>query len=243
MTGDGVSGWTDVDPLPPEVEALRTQALEALDDDLDTVRMIAALDEPGRPAVPGRVRSAGRPGTVGARPAAHVGAMTDEPPVPLSVQLGEVVPPEDPEDWRKPLTWIMAVGMLAAPLWAAVWFVLAPPSDPYAVPAGVMALAVMVASGAVLVGASQRGALRALLGTLGAGLFAALGVVVVGSALASSTALGTAVVAAASGMIGVFPAAAIGGALSDARQGRRLASPIVAGGLTALIAVEVLLSL
>ena len=169
--------------------------------------------------------------------------MTDEPPVPLSVQLGEVVPPEDPEDWRKPLTWIVAVGMLAAPLWAAVWFVLAPPSDPYAVPTGVMALAVMVASGAVVVGASQRGALRALLGTLGAGLFAALGVVVVGSALASSTALGTAVVAAASGMIGVFPAAAIGGALSDARQGRRLASPIVAGGLTALIAVEVLLSL
>ena len=45
VTGDGVTGWTDADSLPPEVEALRTQALEALDDDLDTVRMIAALDE------------------------------------------------------------------------------------------------------------------------------------------------------------------------------------------------------
>lgn len=169
--------------------------------------------------------------------------MTDDPQVPLSVQLGEVVPPEDPEDWRKPLTWIVAVGMLAAPLWAATWFALAPPSDPYAVKAGIAALAMLVASGAVLVGASQRGGLRALLGTLGAGLFAALGVIVAGSALASSTALGTAVVAAVSGMIGVLPAAAIGGALSEAGRGRRLASPIVAGSLTALIAVEVLLRL
>jgi L-cysteine:1D-myo-inositol 2-amino-2-deoxy-alpha-D-glucopyranoside ligase len=42
---DGVSEWTDPAALPPEVEALRTSALEALDDDLDTVRMIAALDE------------------------------------------------------------------------------------------------------------------------------------------------------------------------------------------------------
>ena len=42
---DGVSGWTDADALPPEVEALRTRALEALDEDLDTVRMIAALDQ------------------------------------------------------------------------------------------------------------------------------------------------------------------------------------------------------
>jgi len=169
--------------------------------------------------------------------------VTDAPLVPPSVQLGEVVPPEDPEDWRKPLTWVVAAGMLAAPLWAAVWFALAPPTNPYAVPAGVMALAMVVASGAVVVGASQRGALRALLGTLGAGLFAALGVIVVGSAVASSTALGTAVVAAACGMIGVFPAAAIGGALSDTGRGRRLASPIVAGALTALIAVQVLLSL
>jgi cysteinyl-tRNA synthetase len=42
---DGVSEWTDPAALPPEVEALRTSAREALDDDLDTVRMIAALDE------------------------------------------------------------------------------------------------------------------------------------------------------------------------------------------------------
>jgi hypothetical protein len=169
--------------------------------------------------------------------------VTNETPVPLSVQLGEVVPPEDPEDWRQPLTWIVAVGMLAAPLWAAVWFVLAPPTNPYAAPVGVTALAMVVASSAVVVGASQRGALRALLGTVGAGLFAGLGVIVAGSAIASSAALGTAVVAATGGMIGVLPAAAIGAALSNARRGRRLASPIVAGALTALIAVEVLLSL
>ena len=45
MTADGASGWTDADPLPPPVDALRERALGALDDDLDTVRMIAVLDE------------------------------------------------------------------------------------------------------------------------------------------------------------------------------------------------------
>ena len=117
--------------------------------------------------------------------------MTDEPNVPLSVQLGEVVPPEDPEDWRKPLTWVVAVGMLAAPLWAAVWFVLAPPVRPVrGHDAGTALLAVAVAAGAAVVGASQRGALRALLGTLGAGLFAALGVIVVASVIGGGTGTG-----------------------------------------------------
>ena len=40
--------------------------------------------------------------------------MTDEDLVPVSVRLGEVVPPEDPEDWTRPLTWVAALGMLAA---------------------------------------------------------------------------------------------------------------------------------
>ena len=35
--------------------------------------------------------------------------------VPVSVRLGNVVPPEDPEDWTQPLTWVAAAGMLAAP--------------------------------------------------------------------------------------------------------------------------------
>ncbi len=169
--------------------------------------------------------------------------MTDEPNVPLSVQLGEVVPPEDPEDWRKPLTWVVAVGMLAAPLWAAVWFVSAPPVDPYAARPGTALLAVAVAAGAAVVGASQRGALRALLGTLGAGLFAALGVIVVASVIGGGTGMGTAVVAATGGMIGALPAAALGAALSSAGRARRFLSPAIAGGLTAVAAVQVLLSL
>ncbi|HEX6129281.1 MAG TPA: hypothetical protein VF071_09700, partial [Candidatus Limnocylindria bacterium] len=52
--------------------------------------------------------------------------------VPVSVRLGEVVPPEDPEDWTKPLTWVAAAGMLLGPLVALGWFVAARPggSDP-----------------------------------------------------------------------------------------------------------------
>jgi cysteinyl-tRNA synthetase len=36
----------------------------------------------------------------------------DDDLVPVSVQLGNVVPPEDPEDWTRPLTWAAAAGML-----------------------------------------------------------------------------------------------------------------------------------
>ena len=43
----------------------------------------------------------------------------DDDDVPVSVRLGTVVPPEDPEDWTRPLTWVAAVGMLAAPAVAA----------------------------------------------------------------------------------------------------------------------------
>ena len=45
LGAEGISEWADTAALPPKVEALRSSALEALDDDLDTVRMIAALDE------------------------------------------------------------------------------------------------------------------------------------------------------------------------------------------------------
>ena len=47
----------------------------------------------------------------------------DDDLVPISVRLGEVVPPEDPEDWTRPLTWVAAFGMLAGPLIALAWFV------------------------------------------------------------------------------------------------------------------------
>ena len=40
----------------------------------------------------------------------------DDDVVPVSVRLGEVVPPEDPEDWTRPLTWVAAGGMLVGPI-------------------------------------------------------------------------------------------------------------------------------
>ena len=52
----------------------------------------------------------------------------DDDLVPVSVRLGAVVPPEDPEDWTRPLTWVAALGMLAAPIVAVAWFVIAPPT-------------------------------------------------------------------------------------------------------------------
>ena len=54
---------------------------------------------------------------------------TDDDLVPVSVRLGEVVPPDDPEDWTRPLTWVAAIGMLAAPAVALAWYAVAPPDD------------------------------------------------------------------------------------------------------------------
>ncbi|MGH2454831.1 MAG: hypothetical protein ACRDHD_01025, partial [Candidatus Limnocylindria bacterium] len=47
--------------------------------------------------------------------------------VPVSVRLGAVVPPEEPEDWTRPLTWAAAAGMLTAPAVAGGWLVVWPP--------------------------------------------------------------------------------------------------------------------
>lgn len=169
--------------------------------------------------------------------------MTGPSPIPPSVQLGEVVPPEDPEDWRQPLTWIMAGGMLAAPAVAAVWFIVAPPDDPFTAIPGTAVVAATLAAGAAVTGASQRGGRRAVLGTVGAGLFSALGLVVVGSVLAGGAALGTAVAAAAAGVGGSLAAAALAGLLASAWSLRRFLSPAVAGGATALLLAELLFRL
>lgn len=169
--------------------------------------------------------------------------MTASPPVPPSIQLGEVVPPEDPEDWRQPLTWVVAAGMLAAPAVAAVWFIVAPPTDPYAAILGTSALAATLAAGAAVTGASQRGGRRAVLATLGAGLFAALGLAFVGSILAGGAALGTAAAAAAAGVGGGLAAAVLAGLLGSAGRVRRFVSPAVAGGFTALLLTQLLFRL
>jgi len=71
----------------------------------------------------------------------------DDDDVPVSVRLGTVVPPEDPEDWTRPLTWVAAVGMLAAPAVAAAWFVIAPPAGTAGPVAGTWLLAAVLVAG------------------------------------------------------------------------------------------------
>jgi hypothetical protein len=118
--------------------------------------------------------------------------VTDDDLVPVSVRLGEVVPPEDPEDWTRPLTWVAALGMLAGPLVALVWFaVSAPTQSIQALPATYL-LAAALAAGAAATGATQQGVARAATATLGAGLFAGLVVVILGVAMAGERQVGSA---------------------------------------------------
>jgi hypothetical protein len=134
--------------------------------------------------------------------------VTDDDLVPISVRLGEVVPPEDPEDWTRPLTWMAAAGMLAAPALGLGWFAFGPPADgdPRFM---TWVLAATIAAGAALTGASQAGRRWAFAATLGAGLFAALATVIIGLALSGERQVGVAsptvahaVVASASGLAG-----------------------------------------
>lgn len=169
--------------------------------------------------------------------------MTDDNRPP-SVRLGEVVPPEDPENWGQPLTWIVAAGMLLAPLAGAIWFVLAAPTDPRNDVAGTSALAVILALGAAITGATQRGMWRTFVTTIGAGLFNALGLVVVGTVLASGGSLGVATVSAVAGVIATVPTAMLAALIAErAGWARRMLSPALAGGVTALVIVRLLTSL
>ncbi|MGI8872458.1 MAG: hypothetical protein ACR2KI_07670 [Candidatus Limnocylindria bacterium] len=109
--------------------------------------------------------------------------------VPVSVRLGAVVPPEEPEDWTRPLTWAAAGGMLLAPLVALAWFIGWPPRSVGGPEAGTWLLGAAIVVGGTLTGLTQRGAARAVAATLGAALFAALGSVLVGG-LTSGSATG-----------------------------------------------------
>ena len=128
--------------------------------------------------------------------------------VPISVRLGEVVAPEDPEDWTRPLTWVAALGMLAGPIGVLAWFGLGRPTRTVeeSAPAALLAAA-LLASGAAVTGATQLGVARAWTATLGAGLFAALGVVVLGVVFDGQRQVGLASPALAHGF-----ATAVGGA-------------------------------
>ncbi|HET8777774.1 MAG TPA: hypothetical protein VFN76_08945, partial [Candidatus Limnocylindria bacterium] len=118
--------------------------------------------------------------------------MTDDDLVPVSVRLGNVVPPEDPEDWTRPLTWVAALGMLAGPIATLAWFVSAPPIDgAHALPA-TFVVAAALSAGAAATGATQLGVARAWTATLGAGLFAALVVIILGVVMAGERQVGSA---------------------------------------------------
>ena len=177
--------------------------------------------------------------------------MTASPPaddgdlVPVSVRLGVVVPPEDPEDWTRPLTWVAAFGMLAAPGVALAWFLLAAPPDSARPYAGTYAVAITLLLGAAAAGGTQIGRLRAFTGTLGAALLAALLVVLVGAATAGERQVGSAsptlahaVAASLAGIAGASPAAALGAV--TAGSWRRLQRGVAAAALGAVVTVVVL---
>jgi hypothetical protein len=173
----------------------------------------------------------------------------DDDLVPVSVRLGEVVPPEDPEDWSRPLTWVAAMGMLAGPIAALAWFIADPPaSSDGAVPATYL-VALLLAAGAAATGATQIGAGRAFAGTLGAGLFGALAVIILGVVMAGERQVGSAsptlahaFTAAVGGLAGSVDAAIVAAAI--ARLPSRLLRFVpaaVSGVVLAAIVVAVLM--
>ena len=164
--------------------------------------------------------------------------------VPVSVRLGAVVPPEDPEDWTRPLTWVAALGMLAAPAVALGWYALAPPIESERALTGTWAVAITLAVGAAAAGGTQLGRLRAVTGTLGAALLAAVLVVGAGAVtaggrqvLAASPTLAHAVAAAIAGLTGAVVAAAVGGLAAGrlTRTGRGLLAGVVGAAATVLV--------
>ncbi|MEA2652580.1 MAG: hypothetical protein QOI85_2301, partial [Chloroflexota bacterium] len=116
----------------------------------------------------------------------------DDDLVPISVRLGEVVPPEDPEDWTRPLTWVAALGMLAGPIIALVWFMAAPPAAAAAPLPATYLVALALTAGSAATGSTQVGAARAATATLGAALFAALVIIILGVVMAGERQVGSA---------------------------------------------------
>src|SRR5437870_13768828 len=103
---------------------------------------------PPRPPAPGAVPSS-------ALGAETLGADTGDESAPISVRLGTVVPPEDPEDWRRPLTWVAAAGMLLAPALVVLWFVIGPPAESARPVPATWLIAGAVVLGGVLTGTTQ----------------------------------------------------------------------------------------
>lgn len=179
--------------------------------------------------------------------------MTEDPHgddlVPASVRLGNVVPPEDPEDWSRPLTWVAALGMLAAPLVTLAWFMAASPLDAERGVPLTSVVAACLAGGAAATGATQIGVARAWTATVGAALFGALGVILLGVVMAgerqvgvASPSLAHAFVASVGGIVGAGMGALVAAVV--ARLGSRwlrLLPPLLAGVVVAVGVVGVLL--
>ena len=175
--------------------------------------------------------------------------MTDDDLVPVSVRLGNVVPPEDPEDWTRPLTWVAAVGMLAGPLAAFAWFVIAAPTQAVQALPATFVVAAALGAGAAATGATQLGVARAWTATLGAGLFGALGVIILGVVMAGERQVGSAsptlahaFVGALSGLSGAA-AASLAAAVAAPRYGRpaRFVIALVIGLAVSLLMVGTLM--
>ena len=173
----------------------------------------------------------------------------DDDLVPVSVRLGEVVPPEDPEDWTRPLTWVAALGMLAGPITALAWFVFAPPGESHPALPATYVVAALVTGGAAATGATQVGRARAGTATLGAGLFAALVVIILGVIAAderqvgvASPTLAHAFGAAVAGVAGAGVAALIAATVAHLRSRLvRLLPALVAGIVVSSAAVAALM--
>jgi len=173
----------------------------------------------------------------------------DEDLVPISVRLGQVVPPEDPEDWTRPLTWVAALGMLAAPLGTFAWFAVGPPLQAEQAQPLTFLVAALLAAGAAATGATQQGIARAATATLGAALFASLVVVILGVAMsgerqvgAASPTLAHAFAASVGGLGGAAGGSVVAGAV--ARLGPRpirFLLALLAGVAIAVLVVGALL--
>ena len=169
--------------------------------------------------------------------------------VPVSVRLGTVVPPEDPEDWRRPLTWVAAAGMLLAPALALLLLALGPsPQSARPAPATWLIAGALVIGG-VLTGTTQQRPMWAAAATLGSALFGALLIVLYAVAVspevragAFSPALAQAISGSVAGLGGALVAATLMPAFSrmPSRLRRGLA-PAAIGIAVSAILVRLLL--
>ena len=139
--------------------------------------------------------------------------------------------------------------MLAAPLVALGWFLLAPPRDAFSLYPGTWLLAASVVAGAVVTSLTQRGRWRSFAGAIGAGLFAALATIAIAAGLADGSTraaaeLSQAAIGSTAGVTGALAAAPLLALLADRRARLRLAlAPLAIGIASAGLTLAVLGSL